>query len=100
VELPSRVSFPKSQGCLGKIIKDRYYTAAVERVPEIKPEDVEELFMGNVLSAKYGNQFSCLQIYLLTVLALVKTLPANVLLQVAFPSPSHAAPLTRSARPA
>ena len=28
-------------------------TAAVERVPEIKPEDVEEVFFGNVLSAKY-----------------------------------------------
>jgi acetyl-CoA C-acetyltransferase len=27
-------------------------TAAVERVPEIKPEDVEEVFFGNVLSAK------------------------------------------------
>jgi acetyl-CoA acetyltransferase len=28
--------------------------AAVERVPQIKPEDVEEVFFGNVLSAKYG----------------------------------------------
>ena len=27
--------------------------AAVERVPKIKPEDVEEVFFGNVLSAKY-----------------------------------------------
>jgi acetyl-CoA acetyltransferase len=27
--------------------------AAVERVPQIKPEDVEEVFFGNVLSAKY-----------------------------------------------
>jgi acetyl-CoA C-acetyltransferase len=27
-------------------------TAAVERVPEIKAEDVEEVFFGNVLSAK------------------------------------------------
>jgi acetyl-CoA acetyltransferase len=27
-------------------------SAAVERVPEIKPEDVEEVFYGNVLSAK------------------------------------------------
>jgi hypothetical protein len=26
--------------------------AAVDRVPEIKPEDVEEVFFGNVLSAK------------------------------------------------
>lgn len=26
--------------------------AAVERVPEIKPEDVQEVFFGNVLSAK------------------------------------------------
>jgi acetyl-CoA acetyltransferase len=26
--------------------------AAVERVPEIKPEQVEEVFFGNVLSAK------------------------------------------------
>jgi acetyl-CoA C-acetyltransferase len=26
--------------------------AAVERVPQIKPEDVEEVFFGNVLSAK------------------------------------------------
>ncbi|KAK7735838.1 erg10, acetyl-CoA C-acetyltransferase [Diaporthe eres] len=29
-------------------------TAAVERVPEIKPEDVEEVFFGNVLSAGLG----------------------------------------------
>lgn len=29
-------------------------TAAVERVPEIKPEDVEEVFLGNVLSANLG----------------------------------------------
>lgn len=29
-------------------------TAAVERVPEIKPEDVEEVFVGNVLSANLG----------------------------------------------
>ncbi|KFZ10783.1 hypothetical protein V502_07930 [Pseudogymnoascus sp. VKM F-4520 (FW-2644)] len=28
--------------------------AAVERVPEIKPEDVEEVFLGNVLSANLG----------------------------------------------
>jgi hypothetical protein len=28
------------------------YLAAVERVPEIKPEDVEEIFFGNVMSAK------------------------------------------------
>ncbi|KAM7222565.1 putative acetyl acetyltransferase [Rhypophila decipiens] len=28
--------------------------AAVERVPEIKPEDVEEIFFGNVLSANLG----------------------------------------------
>lgn len=28
--------------------------AAVERVPEIKPEDVEEVFFGNVLSANLG----------------------------------------------
>ncbi|KLU88723.1 acetyl-CoA acetyltransferase [Magnaporthiopsis poae ATCC 64411] len=28
--------------------------AAVERVPEIKPEDVEEVFFGNVLSANVG----------------------------------------------
>lgn len=27
--------------------------AAVERVPQIKAEDVEEVFFGNVLSAKY-----------------------------------------------
>jgi len=27
--------------------------AAVERVPQIKPQDVEEVFFGNVLSAKY-----------------------------------------------
>jgi len=27
-------------------------TAALERVPEVKPEDVEEVFFGNVLSAK------------------------------------------------
>jgi hypothetical protein len=27
--------------------------AAIERVPEIKPEDVQEVFFGNVLSAKY-----------------------------------------------
>jgi hypothetical protein len=26
--------------------------AALHRVPEIKPEDVEEVFFGNVLSAK------------------------------------------------
>lgn len=26
--------------------------AAVERVPDIKPEQVEEVFFGNVLSAK------------------------------------------------
>lgn len=26
--------------------------AAIERVPQIKPEDVEEVFFGNVLSAK------------------------------------------------
>lgn len=30
----------------------RLLAAAVERVPEIKPEDVEEVFFGNVLSAK------------------------------------------------
>lgn len=30
------------------------YEAAVERVPEIKAEQVEEVFFGNVLSAKYG----------------------------------------------
>jgi acetyl-CoA C-acetyltransferase len=29
------------------------FRAAVERVPEIKPEQVEEVFFGNVLSAKY-----------------------------------------------
>jgi acetyl-CoA C-acetyltransferase len=29
------------------------YLGAVERVPEIKPEDIEEVFFGNVLSAKY-----------------------------------------------
>ncbi|KAK1595769.1 acetyl-CoA acetyltransferase [Colletotrichum navitas] len=29
-------------------------TAAVERVPQIKPEDVEEVFYGNVLSANLG----------------------------------------------
>jgi acetyl-CoA acetyltransferase len=28
------------------------YIGALERVPEIKPEDVEEVFFGNVLSAK------------------------------------------------
>lgn len=28
--------------------------AALERVPEIKPQDVQEVFFGNVLSAKYG----------------------------------------------
>jgi acetyl-CoA C-acetyltransferase len=28
------------------------HAAAVERVPEIKPEQVEEVFFGNVLSAK------------------------------------------------
>lgn len=28
------------------------HLAAVERVPEIKPEQVEEVFFGNVLSAK------------------------------------------------
>jgi len=27
-------------------------TAALERVPEIKPQDVQEVFFGNVLSAK------------------------------------------------
>ena len=27
--------------------------AAVERVPEVKPEDVEEVIFGNVLSAGY-----------------------------------------------
>lgn len=30
-----------------------FIKAAVERVPEIKPEQVEEVFFGNVLSAKY-----------------------------------------------
>ena len=30
------------------------YIAAVERVPEIKAEDVEEVFFGNVLSAGYA----------------------------------------------
>lgn len=29
------------------------HPAAVERVPEVKPEDVEEVFFGNVLSAGY-----------------------------------------------
>jgi hypothetical protein len=29
-----------------------FWVAAVERVPEIKPEQVEEVFFGNVLSAK------------------------------------------------
>jgi acetyl-CoA acetyltransferase len=28
------------------------HVAAVERVPEIKPDQVEEVFFGNVLSAK------------------------------------------------
>ncbi len=28
------------------------HTAALERVPEIKPQDVQEVFFGNVLSAK------------------------------------------------
>lgn len=27
-------------------------SGAVERVPEIKPEDIQEVFFGNVLSAK------------------------------------------------
>jgi acetyl-CoA acetyltransferase len=29
-----------------------FHVAAVERVPEIKAEQVEEVFFGNVLSAK------------------------------------------------
>lgn len=31
-----------------------FFAAALERVPEIKPSDVEEVFFGNVLSAKSG----------------------------------------------
>lgn len=29
--------------------------AAVERVPQVKPQDVQEVFFGNVLSAKYDH---------------------------------------------
>jgi acetyl-CoA C-acetyltransferase len=35
-----------------KLLTGATPTAAVERVPQIKPEDVEEVFFGNVLSAK------------------------------------------------
>jgi hypothetical protein len=38
-----------SRDCLTLLTMSR---AAVERVPEIKAEDVEEVFFGNVLSAK------------------------------------------------
>lgn len=34
--------------CVPRLIQP---SAAVERVPEVKPEDVEEVFFGNVLSA-------------------------------------------------
>lgn len=74
--------------------------AAVERVPEIKPEDVEELFMGNVLSAKYGNIILFQAVNLLTVAASVKILLASVLLQVDFPILSPVALSTKSAHPA
>jgi hypothetical protein len=47
--LLSRV-FPTSLGLKGALAD--FMAAAVERVPEIKAEDVEEVFFGNVLSAK------------------------------------------------
>jgi hypothetical protein len=43
------IVYPPSQ-CANHI---NPYAAAVARVPEIKPSDVEEVFFGNVLSAKY-----------------------------------------------
>ena len=47
---PSRVSSLHLYGVESSGTNE--YLAAVERVPEIKPEDVEEIFFGNVLSAK------------------------------------------------
>jgi hypothetical protein len=48
-QLPSKV--PPNIWNLGNALVN-FSVAAVERVPEIKPEDVEEVFFGNVLSAK------------------------------------------------
>jgi acetyl-CoA acetyltransferase len=44
--------------------------AALARVPEIKPRDVEEVFFGNVLSAKYAYPFP--QLYLSDAVAVLE----------------------------
>jgi acetyl-CoA C-acetyltransferase len=44
--------------------------AALERVPEIQPQDVEEVFFGNVLSAKYDSHTIKLGVILTTSLSL------------------------------
>jgi len=50
VDLLLRVSFMKDYLFCARLTN--ISSGAVERVPEIKPEQVEEVFFGNVLSAK------------------------------------------------
>lgn len=47
------MSYQRSGASAGQSTANPSSIAAVERVPQIKPEDVEEVIYGNVLSAKY-----------------------------------------------
>jgi acetyl-CoA acetyltransferase len=52
--------------------------AALQRVPQIKPADIEEVFFGNVISAGYVGHSRSLLHRLTVALASVRILHANV----------------------
>jgi acetyl-CoA acetyltransferase len=59
----------------GRLIKP---LAALQRVPEIKPSDVEEVFFGNVISAGYAKKHRFTLHALTMVPASARTQHANV----------------------
>jgi hypothetical protein len=75
-----------------------YYAAAVER-SGLKPEDVQEVFVGNVLSAKYDSLLRTFEFALMSATALARTLPASAQSVLVFPNRLLLPPSTRSARP-
>jgi hypothetical protein len=62
-----------------------FLSAAVERVPKVKPKDIDEVFFGNVLSAKYVAMLSSCYLpqrtlsYLFGYLASARLPPGNAL---------------------
>jgi acetyl-CoA acetyltransferase len=79
-----------SRSCV-HFVTDRC-AAAIARVPQIKPSDVEEVFFGNVLSAKYFPHRLLSSQALTHPPVSVKILPANVPLELASPTQQYAPP--------